>query len=94
MYILARTSALIFTACHACRGMLGLCDSIAIVNARHLSREPVSGMNWLMLNTISDGTGQTGLGYPTGYPDFIQWTWTEARPTGYPTGLDIHWISG
>jgi hypothetical protein len=32
--------------------MLDLCDSIAIVNARHLSREPVSGINWLMLNTI------------------------------------------
>jgi hypothetical protein len=75
--------------------MLGLCDSIAIVNARHLSREPVSGMNWLMLNTISDGTGQTGLGYP----DFIQWTWTEARPTRYlvqldnPLDIQLDWIS-
>jgi hypothetical protein len=49
---LARTSALIFTACRACRGMLDLRDLIAIVNARHLSREPVSGVNWLMLNTI------------------------------------------
>jgi len=44
----------------------------------------------------SDGTGQTGPGYPTGYPEIIQWTWTEALSTGFLMDLDRGssiWIS-